>query len=237
MYNEYLVQVAARRLYMNKFETPEHAATHVDAPVHFAEGKWAVDQIPIWRLAGPAVLLDVEDRVRESVRRGELDYLVSVADVRRWERQHDHLPDNVILLVHTGWWRRWNRTSDYLGIPKPLPAGQLPADCLQCHFPGFDPQLISWLLAERPSFRAVGIDTLSQDCGSSQTFRTHRLNAQHNKYAIENLNFESMSERVRRRLAASGAPLFVQIAPTKVDSGSGAPTRVFLYGRTPRASE
>ena len=222
---------------MNKFETQEHAGTHVDAPVHFAKGKWAVDQIPIPRLAGPAMLIDVEDRMRESVRRGQLDYLVSIADVRRWEDRHGHLPDNVILLVHTGWWRRWNRTSDNLGLPERLPAGQLPTDCFQCHFPGFDPQLIAWLLVERPSFRAVGIDTLSQDCGSSQTFRAHRLNAQHNKYAIENLNFESMSWRVRRRLAESGAPLFVQVAPTKVRSGSGGPTRVFLYERIQRASE
>ena len=61
LYNEYL---QARRLYMNKFETPEHAGTHVDAPVHFAEGVGIeLDS----DLAGPAVLHDVEDRVRESV--------------------------------------------------------------------------------------------------------------------------------------------------------------------------
>src|SRR5688572_25330318 len=27
----------------------EHGGTHLDAPIHFAEGKWAVDQIPVDR--------------------------------------------------------------------------------------------------------------------------------------------------------------------------------------------
>ena len=43
----------------NSFCAPEHGGTHLDAPIHFAEGKPAVDQIPLERLIGPGVVIDV----------------------------------------------------------------------------------------------------------------------------------------------------------------------------------
>src|SRR5262245_8869177 len=33
----------------NAFSTSEHGGTHLDAPVHFAEGKWTTEQIPLER--------------------------------------------------------------------------------------------------------------------------------------------------------------------------------------------
>ena len=36
----------------NNFFTSEHGGTHIDAPVHFAEGHQTVDQIPLDRLIG-----------------------------------------------------------------------------------------------------------------------------------------------------------------------------------------
>src|SRR3984893_13331658 len=39
----------------------EHYGTHLDAPVHFPPGKATVDQIPVKKLFGRAVLLDVRD--------------------------------------------------------------------------------------------------------------------------------------------------------------------------------
>src|SRR3954451_7348867 len=43
----------------NNFATSEHGGTHLDAPVHFAKGHWSVDQIPLEKLVGDAVVLDV----------------------------------------------------------------------------------------------------------------------------------------------------------------------------------
>ncbi|HJS54729.1 MAG TPA: cyclase family protein, partial [Chitinophagaceae bacterium] len=37
----------------------EHGGTHLDAPVHFAKGKWAADEIPLEKLTGDAVVIDV----------------------------------------------------------------------------------------------------------------------------------------------------------------------------------
>jgi kynurenine formamidase len=46
----------------NSFCAPEHGGTHVDAPIHFAEGHRAVDDIPVEQLIGPAVVIDVSER-------------------------------------------------------------------------------------------------------------------------------------------------------------------------------
>ena len=36
----------------------EHVGTHLDAPFHFAEGKWTTEQIPLGQTIGPGVVID-----------------------------------------------------------------------------------------------------------------------------------------------------------------------------------
>src|SRR5688572_24973865 len=43
----------------NQFATPEHGGTHLDAPIHFGEGKHFNHEIPLERLVAPAVVIDV----------------------------------------------------------------------------------------------------------------------------------------------------------------------------------
>ena len=42
----------------------EHSGTHTDAPAHFTEGSWRIGEIPIDRLVGPGVVIDIEKRAR-----------------------------------------------------------------------------------------------------------------------------------------------------------------------------
>ena len=56
-----------------RFASAEHGGTHLDAPIHFAEGLRTTDQIPLSELIGPAVVIDVTAQVTP-------DYLVSVDD-------------------------------------------------------------------------------------------------------------------------------------------------------------
>src|SRR5688572_2433821 len=42
-----------------ELSTPEHGGTHLDAPIHFGEGKETSDQIPLARLVARAVVIDV----------------------------------------------------------------------------------------------------------------------------------------------------------------------------------
>ncbi len=48
----------------NEFEQNEHAGTHMDAPAHFAKGRWRVDQIPFHKLNGPAAVIDFTGQTR-----------------------------------------------------------------------------------------------------------------------------------------------------------------------------
>ncbi|MGA8874658.1 MAG: cyclase family protein, partial [Candidatus Korobacteraceae bacterium] len=45
--------------YSRVFSTQEHYGTHLDAPAHFADGAWTVDQIPAEHLVRPLVIIDV----------------------------------------------------------------------------------------------------------------------------------------------------------------------------------
>jgi kynurenine formamidase len=44
----------------NSFQTAEHGGTHLDAPAHFAEGKKRQHQIPMEKLVGPGVVINVK---------------------------------------------------------------------------------------------------------------------------------------------------------------------------------
>src|SRR6187549_2042758 len=43
----------------NRFSAAEHGGTHLDAPLHFAEGQESADQLPLERLVGEAAVIDV----------------------------------------------------------------------------------------------------------------------------------------------------------------------------------
>jgi kynurenine formamidase len=86
----------------NNFAAAEHGGTHIDAPVHFAEGMWNVDEIPLDRLMGPAAVVDVSQEAL-----ADPDYLVGVADFQAWEAAHGRMPDGAIVLLNTGFTRYW----------------------------------------------------------------------------------------------------------------------------------
>ncbi len=71
----------------NNFSMAEHGGTHLDAPVHFAAGKHAVDEIPLDSLIGPAVVVDVTDAAAL-----DADYLVKVSDIEAFEAAHGRIP-------------------------------------------------------------------------------------------------------------------------------------------------
>ena len=57
----------------NTFRTAEHGGTHLDAPIHFAAGRHHADEIPLEKLIGPAVVIDVTAQAAEDRERPEAD--------------------------------------------------------------------------------------------------------------------------------------------------------------------
>ena len=190
----------------NNFRAAEHGGTHLDAPNHFADGRYTTDQIPLEKLIGSAVVVDVTDRVK-----ADRDYRVEVADFESFEAAHGRIPGGAIVLVRTGHSRHWPDPEKYLGTAKRGDAA-LP----ELHFPGLHPNLARWLVRER-SIKAIGLDTPSLDYGQSQDFKTHQILFKENIPAFENVAHLD-------QLPATGA--FVIALPMKIEEGSGAPLRI-----------
>jgi len=188
----------------NNFTTSEHGGTHLDAPLHFAEGRDATDQIPLDRLIGAAVVVDVSAHATP-------DYRVSVEDLESWEARNDAIPGGAIVLLRTGWGERWPDATDYLGTD--LRGAEAVA---QLHFPGLSPEAAAWLVENR-EVAAVGIDTASLDYGQSTLFRSHRA-----LYAGNVPGFENVANL--QLLPETGA--FVVALPMKIEGGSGGPLRI-----------
>jgi kynurenine formamidase len=187
----------------NKLCAPEHGGTHLDAPLHFAEGRQAAADVPLERLVGPAVVLDMTTAASL-----DPDALLDEADVTTFEKQHGPLEPGVIVLVRTDWAARWPDRKRYLGDDRPGDASNL-------HFPGIGESAARALVARKVG--AVGIDTASIDRGASKDFATHRVLMEANVPAFENV--ASMS-----RLPPRGA--FVMALPMKIAGGSGGPLRI-----------
>src|SRR6266581_670304 len=75
----------------NRYRASEHGGTHIDAPIHFAEGHMTVDQLPIDQLTGPAVVVDVSASAQK-----DADYQITVADLKAWEEKHGKIPNGAI---------------------------------------------------------------------------------------------------------------------------------------------
>ena len=189
----------------NNFSTAEHGGTHIDAPVHFARGRHAVDEIPLENLVGPAVVVDVTEQSSK-----DADYQVTTADLEKFEAAHGRIPDGSILLIRTGFSSRWPDASRYLGTAE-RGAAAVP----KLHFPGVDPATATWL-KEKRRIHAIGIDTASIDRGQSTTYETHRILYEANIPGLENLN-------ALDKLPPVGATIVA--LPMKIKGGSGAPLR------------
>ncbi|CAG0879090.1 unnamed protein product [Darwinula stevensoni] len=191
-----------------EFCSAEHIGTHVDAPVHFAEGANTVEQIPLENLIAPGVVIDVSKKVEA----GNKDYGVTREDLEAWERVNGQLPKGAVVIMQSDWSRRWPDRQAYYGSNTPL-------DNKTFHFPGWSPEAATWLVEER-AVAGVGVDTASVDRGQETSFKTHTILAPKNIYGIENLNN-------LHRLPPRG--FLVLVAPLKLVGGSGGPARIFAF--------
>ncbi|XP_047476766.1 isatin hydrolase-like [Penaeus chinensis] len=187
----------------------EHAGTHIDAPAHFFEGGWHVDEIPLALLMGPGVVLDIQEKT-ENNPLAEL----TVDDITRWTEANGPLPAGVVVFVLTGWGNRYGDKQSYFGSNS--------SDGSNLKFPGISVDAAKYLTALKIGSEqrvvGVGLDTPSLDNGASTTFPTHVELFEHNIYGLENV--ANLKE-----LPAKG--FHVTVMPMKIHKGSGGPARIF----------
>lgn len=194
----------------NSLCTPEHGGTHLDAPIHFGEGRRTADQVPVRQLIAPGVVIDVSAKAA-----ADPDYRLTAGDVLTWEERNGRIPEGAIVLLRTGWSARWPDRKRYLGDDKPGDASNL-------HFPSYGKEAAELLVRER-KVGALGVDTASIDHGPSKDFIVHQTAAAAEVAGLENLTGLD-------KLPETGA--WIIALPMKIAGGSGGPVRVVaLLGR------
>ena len=189
-----------------RYSAAEHGGTHLDAPVHFAKGRHTVDEIPLEQLMGPGIVIDVTSKCATNP-----DYQVGVADFQNWERRNGRIARGTIVLLRTGFGKRYPDRKSYLGTD------ERGADAVaKLHFPGLDPAAARWLTQNR-SIKAIGLDTASIDHGQSTLFESHRILFEKNIPAFENVaNLDQLPLKGFSVIAL----------PMKIKGGSGGPLRI-----------
>ncbi|MFI6307752.1 cyclase family protein [Amycolatopsis thailandensis] len=195
------------RWYWNNIHTGEHTGTHLDVPVHWESGKDGhdVSEVPLRTLVAPAVVLDASARAAE-----DPDFLLSVEDIREWERENGPLPDGGWLLYRTGWDARSHDQEAFLNNDEDGP-----------HTPGISGECARWLAEEAP-ITGFGVETVGTDAGQAlaiePAFPCHELLLGAGKHGLTQL-------RNLASLPPTGALLVV--SPLPIVGGSGSPARVY----------
>ncbi len=175
---------------------PEHAGTHLDAPVHRIPGGAATDAVAADRVVRPAVRVVARAWCGDDRR-----WTLEAAHVEQWEAAHRRVPAGCWVLLCTGWDRFVGDFGAYLGDPP--------------DFPGYGASAAA-LLVER-GVAGIGIDTLGVDAGASEDSPVHTITLGAGLWHLEGLVGLGA-------LPDTGATLFV--GAVKLVGGSGAPARV-----------
>jgi kynurenine formamidase len=126
-------------------------------------------------------------------------------DLRAWERRNGRISKESVVLLHTGWSRRWGDPVRYLN----LDAQGVP------RVPGFSLAALNFLVSER-GVRGVGLDAFFPNGTPGSRDEEARALPHAGKWQLVNLTNLNL-------LPAKGAKLV--IAPLRLEAGS-APVRV-----------
>ncbi|CAL1297033.1 unnamed protein product [Larinioides sclopetarius] len=194
-----------------KYSASIHLGTHMDAPAHFYPDGISVDQIPVEHFFAPAAVIDITEKVEL-----DIDAEATVEDLLNWECLTEQSLNGTIVLLKSGWGKRWNNETAFLGTS----VGSL----FDSHFPGFSEEAASFLVENRTIY-GVGTEAISFDKGSSKTFPAHQILLRNGIFGLENVaNVD--------RIPIYGAQLYVM--PMKIGKASGAPTRIIATYIAPK---
>jgi kynurenine formamidase len=198
---ERLFSIPTAGFYSQQWTFGEHSGTHMDAPGHFVLGGRLSPEITPQELIVPIVVIDISARAAMNP-----DTVVTVDDLRAFERGHGRIPDGALVAMNSGWAAK-------IGDPLVFKGG---AAFPNYHFPGFGLEAAMWLEQNR-DVSGIGVDTLSLDPGNSTTFPVHVNFLATDRYGLENVNnLDTIPPR--------GALAYIGLIPW--EEGSGGPCRV-----------
>jgi kynurenine formamidase len=179
--------------------------THVDAPVHFHQGKRSVDQIDVKEMVLPLAVLDIHQKVSENP-----DYTVNMNDLSAWESRYGKIPEGCFVALRTDWSKRWPNQTAMLNRDR---NGTF-------HYPGWSMEVLRYLCEER-KITAIGHETTDTDPG----FETTKDNYTLESYILGRDRFQIELLTSLDKVPEYGA--LIVVAFPKPEGGSGFPARVF----------
>lgn len=82
----------------------------MDAPCHIVRGQWTLEDIPLYRFFAPAAVVDISERASE-----DRDTNLELQDLIEWERKTNRSLDGTVVLVNTGWGKKYPNKKEFLG--------------------------------------------------------------------------------------------------------------------------
>jgi kynurenine formamidase len=187
-------------------ELGEHTGTHFDAPIHWISGREGEDvaSVPPAKLVAPAVVIDRSAEVAQ-----DPGYLLTVAELERFEAEHGEIAPGSWVLFRSGWDARAQDAEAFLNAG---PQGPVT--------PGPDVEAARWLGTQR-DIVGFGVETVGTDAGAAggfdPPFPAHAFLMGNGRYGLTQL--ANLAQ-----LPPTGALLIV--APLKLVGGTGSPARV-----------
>lgn len=178
--------------------------THVDPPAHFHAGMTTVDRIDPRQFLARLVVLDIHARVATNP-----DTVVSMDDVRDWERRHGPIPEGAFVALRTDWSKRWPSQAALQNVDAHGVA----------HYPGWSAPVLHYLYEQR-HITASGHETTDTDPGSATTHDDYALES----YVLGTGHFQIELLTHLDQVPEAGA--LVMVSFPKPKDGSGFPARV-----------
>ncbi|KAL7641077.1 UNVERIFIED_CONTAM: hypothetical protein RMT77_008214 [Armadillidium vulgare] len=191
-----------------KIIADENTGTHLNAPIRFYEHGRDLDEIPIDKLFGPGVVIDITEKVKSNS-----TYQMTAEDVHDWVAKYGIFPNNSIILIHTGWSSRWPHQLEYFGTADESSPSAYPRASLES---------IKALFSFRDShdihIETIGIDSPGLDLAPSPDLAANRFTNRQNVCVLAMLNNLHL-------LPPKGSNIIIM--PMKIKEGTGAPVRVW----------
>ncbi len=191
--------------YFGSLTMNEHVGTHIDAPAHFAVGVWRIDEVPLSRFIGRAVIMDMSPSIVHP------NYSITVKDIKSWERRTGiAITKDDIVLIYTGWARYWRKYGSWDEYWNAIGRG----------FPGLDVEAANYLVSK--GVKGIALDVLSVDPPPKAVdFPAHKVIASANVWIGENFNLEVLPKK-------DTVAYIFSLPAMVVKEGSGAPSRPIL---------
>ncbi|ADK15484.1 MULTISPECIES: cyclase family protein [Clostridium] len=179
--------------------------THLDPPVHFAEGGRYIDELELQELVLPLVVIDLSEKVKEND-----DYVLTVDDILEWEKKYGKIPEGSFVAFRSDWSKRWPDQDKLLNLDKNGDE----------HYPGWSIDALKFLYETR-KIAANGHETFDTDAPIEQ--KTTGFQGEYYVLKEDHYQIEVMTNL--DKVPPTGAIIF-SIVP-KAQKAPGFPVRSF----------